>query len=178
MTTEVQTQTIQQFLTKYPVTIELTEVPENPSMEKSKDEMINYYVTLAFEGRMMSLYFSTGLGWVETRTGQSAQGVTYRKRDKTFLVRSGNTLYDGNDGRMFGKYRIRKPKVEDVLNCLASDASGIDQSFEDWASELGYDTDSRKAEQIYQTCQKQARELRQLLGVTVFEELLNDTERL
>ena len=39
------------------------------------------------------------------------------------------------------------PTAEDVLNCLASDASGYENArdFDDWASEYGYDTDSRRA---------------------------------
>ena len=38
-----------------------------------------------------------------------------------------------------------EPTAEDVLNCLASEASGAD-SFEDWCADAGYDTDSWKAE--------------------------------
>src|SRR5687768_444956 len=52
-----------------------------------------------------------------------------------------------------------EPTAETVLDCLASDSSGIESSFEDWCSELGYDPDSRKAERIYNVCRKQAEEL-------------------
>lgn len=43
-----------------------------------------------------------------------------------------------------------EPDAASVLDCLASDASTVDgcNGFEDWASELLYDVDSRKAEQI------------------------------
>ena len=42
------------------------------------------------------------------------------------------------------------PTAEDVLDCLANDAAGYDnaRSFEEWCNEYGYDTDSRRAEQI------------------------------
>jgi hypothetical protein len=40
----------------------------------------------------------------------------------------------------------REPTVEDVLDCLASDA-GCASTFEDWCADFGYDSDSRKAEQ-------------------------------
>lgn len=112
-------QTIESFLKKYPVAIELTEVPENPSMENSLEQMINYFVVLKYESKAMSLYFSTGLGWVETRTGKSAPNITYRKRDKLFLKRQGSTIYDANSDRMLNRYQIRKPKVSEVLDCLA-----------------------------------------------------------
>jgi hypothetical protein len=52
-----------------------------------------------------------------------------------------------------------------VLEALLSDASvaGYDQ-FEEWAADLGYDPDSRKAEKVYQACVEQTAQLRQLLG--------------
>jgi hypothetical protein len=181
MSTQIENQTIQEFLAKYPVKVTLVEVPENPTMDNSLNDMINYHVTLQHEDRAMSLYFSTGLGWVETLTGKSAQGVTYRKRDKLFLVRRGSTLYDANaDRSVVSRYRIRKPTAADILDCLASDCSGIDNArgFEDWASDYGYDTDSRKALATYEQCVKQAAELQRLLGRDAYNELLNQTERM
>ena len=68
-----------------------------------------------------------------------------------------------------------EPTIEDVLDCLALDASGAD-SFEDWCAEYGYDTDSRKAEHIYNTVRKQTEELASFLGPELYEALLT-TER-
>src|SRR5947207_663766 len=48
-----------------------------------------------------------------------------------------------------GSAHTREPTAEDVLDCLASDATGVQNSrddFDEWCSEYGYDTDSRKAE--------------------------------
>jgi hypothetical protein len=72
------------------------------------------------------------------------------------------------------------PKAEDVLNCLASDAAGVAnaRNFEDWCSEYGYDTDSRKAERTYNTIIEQADQLKAFLGLEAFEKLLWNTERL
>lgn len=56
-----------------------------------------------------------------------------------------------------------EPEVDEVLDCLMSDDTH-GQSFEDWASELGYDTDSRKAERIYHACQKNTEKLRKFLN--------------
>jgi len=60
----------------------------------------------------------------------------------------------------------REPSASDVLECLVSDASSVDcaQSFEEWASDLGYDTDSRKAEETYKNCVKAAAGVKRLLG--------------
>jgi hypothetical protein len=57
----------------------------------------------------------------------------------------------------------REPTVEDVLDCLASDA-GCASTFEDWCAEFGYDSDSRKAEQTYRLIREQSEKLAALLG--------------
>lgn len=74
----------------------------------------------------------------------------------------------------------KAPKVEDVLDCMASDSSGIDNttSFEDWCADYGYDTDSRKAERTFRVCERQAQKLRAFIGDNDYETLLYDTERL
>lgn len=51
-----------------------------------------------------------------------------------------------------------------VLNCLFSDASAALDTFEGWCSDIGYDTDSRKALDMYLACQKTSTDLRKLLG--------------
>lgn len=56
------------------------------------------------------------------------------------------------------------PIAADVLFCLVSDAQAGDQSFEDFASDFGYDVDSRKAEATWRTCQSIAPRLRRFLG--------------
>ena len=73
-----------------------------------------------------------------------------------------------------------EPTAEDVLNCLGSDSSGIEnaRSFEDWASEYGYNIDSRKAEKLFHICEKQADRLKNFLGDTLYNELLFNTESL
>lgn len=72
------------------------------------------------------------------------------------------------------------PTIEEVMDCLASDAADADnaRSFESWCSEYGYDTDSRKAERIYKVCVEQAERLRNLLGPSLYAAVLYEAERL
>lgn len=80
-----------------------------------------------------------------------------------------------------GSAHTSEPTAEDVLDCLASDAASIENAngdFESWASEFGYDTDSRKAERTFLACQKNAQKLENLLSRDSFEQLLWRTERL
>lgn len=48
------------------------------------------------------------------------------------------------------------PTALEVLECLVRDAAGYRDasSFEEWAEDLGYDTDSREAEKTYNACNR------------------------
>lgn len=71
-------------------------------------------------------------------------------------------------------YGIEKePDEADVLDCLASDASGDFRDFESWCSDYGYDTDSRKAEKTFKAIVPQTDKLKKFLGDKLFTELLN-----
>jgi len=79
-----------------------------------------------------------------------------------------------------GNGHKKPPTAADVLDCLASDASGYENSrnFADWCAEYGYDDDSRTAERIYHTIAEQAKELRHFLGgQDIYDRLLWETER-
>jgi hypothetical protein len=65
-----------------------------------------------------------------------------------------------------GAAHCHEPEAVDVLDCLLSDASSIDNcsGFDDWAAECGMDTDSRKAERTYNTVMAQTAKLKTFLG--------------
>ena len=46
----------------------------------------------------------------------------------------------------------KKPKIEDVLYSLFSDASAAELNFHDWCAEYGYSDDSIKALNTYKQC--------------------------
>lgn len=71
-------------------------------------------------------------------------------------------------------------ELAEVLSCLADDAAMVDNcgGFSGWCDELGFDSDSRKAEGIYGVCIEQAKLLREMIGNDAYNELLYDVERL
>jgi hypothetical protein len=73
----------------------------------------------------------------------------------------------------------KEPTAEEVLDCLASDAASIDNTrgFEDWCSDMGFDIDSRKAEQTFKACEHQAARLKTFLEAGLYKELLYEVER-
>jgi hypothetical protein len=60
--------------------------------------------------------------------------------------------------------RDKLPKVGDVLGCLLQDAQSGSETFEDFCGNLGYDTDSRKAFDIYLKCQECLGAMRRAFG--------------
>lgn len=64
------------------------------------------------------------------------------------------------------------PDPADVVYSLIRDAEVLDYAtFEEWADNFGYGTDSRKAEQIYRACLEIALKLRAGLGDACMREL-------
>ncbi len=62
------------------------------------------------------------------------------------------------------------PSTSDVVNCLISDCSMLASygdnppSFEEWAADYGYDSESRSAEKTYRDVIAQGERVRRLLG--------------
>lgn len=129
----------------------------------------------------------------------STAGEYLRRLGATINVSAGKPDRD-DDGWQHDRYRVRlnyqgrqmtlqfrkglghagsPPTLDEVADSIRLDCStALDLGFEDWAAELGYDADSRKAEDIYRQCVIEANALRRLLGdETRFAEFL-DTEGL
>jgi hypothetical protein len=109
------------------------------------------------------------------------------------------SIINQNNGKAMSLYfsqgsaHVKAPTLEDVLDCLASDAASIENSkpsdehpraiysdtaFENWATEFGYDPDSRKAEKMYKATRRQAEQLKRTIGPEAYDQLLWHTERL
>lgn len=70
------------------------------------------------------------------------------------------------------------PDVGEVLGCVARDGEAINQTFEDWCGEFGYDSDSRKAEETYNACIAEGRKLRRILTPAQISQLAELSARL
>jgi hypothetical protein len=76
--------------------------------------------------------------------------------------------------------KLAKPVAPDaacVLYSLIRDSDAVGMSFESWCEELGYDSDSRKAEQTYRECQANADKLRRVFSaadILALENALQD----
>lgn len=65
-----------------------------------------------------------------------------------------------------GAALVNPPTVDAVLECLLLDATSVEntRTFEEWAAEYGYDSDSRRAHRIWLATWRQTRLLRAWLG--------------
>lgn len=88
---------------------------------------------------------------------------------------------------IFGKYEsvIRSmnlipipPEETDVLSCLQLDCSSYTNAmtWEDFASEFGYNVDSIKEKKVFKACRKSHAKLVKFLGQAAFNEFMECTE--
>lgn len=67
--------------------------------------------------------------------------------------------------QLITQHKIADPSIVDVVCSLVSESDALDHgSFEEWASNLGYDEDSRSDEKIYRACLEIALKLRNGIG--------------
>ncbi|MGC1583312.1 MAG: hypothetical protein WA766_17640 [Candidatus Acidiferrales bacterium] len=156
---ETVTVTVSQFVKANQISMTAERTDRNPNMDDSAN-MDHWKVVLTIKA--LKEGFDTWHGYkgkLGARQYSTRKLTTYFSQDY------------GHNGA--------EPKVTDVLDCLASDASSIDNArgFEDWCSDFGYDSDSRKAEKTFKACEHGAKRLKTFLDDDLYAQLLYGTER-
>lgn len=95
-------------------------------------------------------------GWQAVITGGEIAEDAEKWRHRAYRVKI-ITSAKGDKGATFdwraGLGIKGMPNPAEVLACVCDDYQSANaESFEDWASNLGYDADSRKAEKIWRDC--------------------------
>lgn len=88
------------------------------------------------------------------------------------LMREEMFKYEVETGRCYVKpytgvtsKPIASPSIDEVMYSLVSESSALDHAnYESWASDYGFDEDSRKGEAIYRDCLSQSLALRAGIG--------------
>lgn len=196
-------QTIQAFIERHSLTMTAEPTAHNEFMESSDPKaprMFHYRCNIhkaekpdSAVGNGLALTFSVGSGVIED----------WARKTPVYLARRMRTLraqYPANapaawvsrawpprnmadadeyEAALQDAAKGYRPDLASVLDCLASDCATFEnaRSFEEWAPELGYDPDSRKAERIYRAIGEQYRGLETLLGRDALQELMFETER-
>lgn len=140
---------------------------EHPETDKLFQQGIHkWLVKLSYNGQSFQTEYAQGIGTATApREGHSyviyTSGAVAPKDWRT------NHCVDATNFRAQWYKNERsaaRPKISDVLDCLLSDCSAGSESFEDFCSNFGYDTDSRKAHETWQICKNTFIALHVLFG--------------
>lgn len=149
--------------------IEITSefVPFSQSRNKdNKEKGLNWRVTIKRNGKaILTTDYGAGCGHCPAyKNAKGSKSSIYNDNRINTECEKGFAVAE-NSEYTTDRTKPICPDECDVMNSLLLDSQVLDSpSFEDWASELGYDTDSRKAEKIYQQCMQIALQLKAGLG--------------
>lgn len=154
------------FMSKYGLELTSEFVPFSKSKHrKDGHRSLNWGINLKKNGRtVLETDFHAGIAYCPS----------FSKYINHYCCEAREVItYETEHGREYAKPRNRiHPNVQDVMHCLHRDADALEYaSFEDWASDYGFDADSRAAEKTYNECMKIALALRSAIGDTGIEEL-------
>lgn len=139
--------------------------------KENHGDTFNYLVSLKKDNKeILETTYSMGYGY----------SPNYKKYEKSPRNYDLNQLKkkELKTGKVWTKIKGRlayidlKPDPVNVLHYLVLDAKVLDYDFfEEWAESLGYDSDSRKAESIYNEILKSSKSLLKGLGKKTLEDL-------
>lgn len=136
---------------------------------KEKDKSLNWKVTLLKDNRpILTTDYSAGIGHCP------AYNLGYKNSMLRMTTdRYNDIVFECEKGvQAANKHKPILPCLVDVVNSLVLETDVLDYgSFEEWANSLGYNSDSREAEKIYQLCLSNSLKLRNGLGDTILSQL-------
>jgi hypothetical protein len=121
-------------------------------------------VVLTRDGATYDLPYKMGLGHQQTKCGQPMPSLG---RYNAVIPCQHSRCHNAG-------WQPTPPTLYDVLTALKADAPR-GEAFEEWAPNLGYDTDSRRALDIYVACQKSEMLSRRFFG-SDWERILDDED--
>lgn len=152
------------------LTVESEFIPFSQSRNKDQTyQSLNWLVTLKRNGSdILTTHYSAGAAhcpaYKDPTLGRQDSVDRYKA-----IKQQCETGRDGKPGRP-GVWI--KPDSLDVIYSLVSDSGVLTcGSFEEWAADYGYDSDSRKAEAIYRACLDIGLKLQASLGASNIERL-------
>ena len=176
---------------EYGITVRSEFVPFSKSHDYEpgldpQDKCLNWKVTIVYKGRdIITQDYMAGIGYLPSYKNYNIKdfGQKYSIVHCAYMdaeLENGYQAVISHQEYVAGmsfpiKIDKNKPILPDsvgVVWSLLNDARAIDYAcFEDWADDYGYDSDSRKAEKIYNDCLAIGLKLRAGLGENLIEKL-------
>lgn len=167
---------IKAVLAKHNLTVESVFIPWSQSRNKhEKMPSLNWRVTLKQNGReIITTDYSAGCAHAPSYKYNTADKYIRNKMIAAECEQGGEARHMSTSDWVAvpqSKKGTLKPDSLDVIYSLLIDSEVLDYAtFEDWAACFGYDTDSRKDEQVYNACLKIALQFRRI-GESAIAEL-------
>lgn len=149
------------------LTVDSVFVPLSKSRNAGeKHRTLNWRVTVKRNGReILTTDYSAGIAHCPAYSEKSLSLHNTMAFDTAIK-------YEVEHGRAFHGRKPIIPEPTAVISSIVMDCDVIDYpSFEEWASDFGFDADSRKAESIYRTCLEGALKMRAAIGYQALTEL-------
>lgn len=142
----------QDFLTKTGTTCKIEFFKHGKHWEDDKDDRDIYKVTLTKGGRLFSFKFGNSIIASHKYTGLTPYGKKMIQNNPSFDDKQLRIICQLKNFDFKINHNYGKPSEYDILACLTKYEPG---TFEDFCSDYGYDTDSRKAENTYNAVQEE-----------------------
>lgn len=148
------------------ISVSLTDAPS--ILEDNSTNCLHYRVTLECEGRQTSVYYGKGIGI----RGRLKRRVNHKRASDPSAGDQYDYIWENWQQPYGKKVPIPNdvvpipPQITEVSDAYKMDCRAIrdNPTFQDFADELGYDTDSIKNRDVYFACQDSYNKMRKLLG--------------
>lgn len=78
-------------------------------------------------------------------------------------------FYGSYNDYISGITELKDLELLNAFECFINDSISANEDFEEWCSNFGYDTDSRKAHKIYKECQKSLEKAEKIISGDLYE---------
>lgn len=163
------------------LTVESEFVPWSKSRNAGeKMPSLNWKVTVKYKGRpVLTTDYMAGMGHcpIDKKLGRklySGMGLSLWGYERILFECEKGIAIDAprsEEGLIVPTKTKITPDSTNVLYSLVIDSDAFEYSFEEWCSNFGYDTDSRKAESMYNTCLEISRQLIRAIGTDGLKKL-------
>jgi hypothetical protein len=140
---------------------------------EEKDKTLNWKVTLKSPKGQMTFEYQKGIGHLPYPQDMFSRRKAYQASEINQILEDAVekgiarkvTVSNGEITIRMGNADFPNPTMKEILESLSLDADSRHHlSFESWAREYGYDSDSISAQKVYNSCQKIAEQLSKVLG--------------
>ncbi len=152
------TQALTKEFTRRGITVDITFVPFSRSRNRAeKNRSLNWSIQLMQGGKpVFDTDYMQGVGHIPDYPHNERKTLFFDGWESG-VIETGRFIRYATYKKPYGTVGpgklLPKPDIADVFYSLLLDSEAVNYSgFEQWASEYGYETDSRAAEKVYRAC--------------------------